>query len=174
MLIETSINYDTSFIFDLDWADYKDDSTAYHALRQKDLHAPWGGLPNTYNEHNTAIYQRFFSKDEIDFDELGKQLNIETHSISAIKQEPGNIIPLHSDTFYKVKQVAPDDVRPAVRANIFLEDWMLGHVIQFNNSMITDWEKHTGFIFDGSVPHLSANCGMQSKYTLQISGFLNG
>ena len=60
-----------------------------------------------------------------------------------------------------------------VRANYFLEDWKLGHFIQFNDKVFTHWKELTGFIFNQDIPHLSANCGMQDKFTLQLSGFLD-
>ena len=77
------------------------------------------------------------------------------------------------DRFYKLRQKVQDNSRQPVRANIFLEDWKMGHILQFEDRVITNWKKHTGFVFNEYVQHLSSNCGMQNKYTLQVSGFLN-
>ena len=98
---------------------------------------------------------------------------MEVHTVSAIEQRPGNTIPLHIDRFYKLRQKVQDNTRQPVRVNIFLEDWKMGHILQFEDKVITNWKKHTGFIFNEHVLHLSSNCGMQNKYTLQVSGFLN-
>lgn len=103
---------------------------------------------------------------------------MEIVSISSIMQPPGNVIPYHRDMFYKISQRYPDRTEKKVRANIFLEDGKLGHILQFtlNNehSTITNWTANTGFLFDSDILHLSCNAGMEPKYTLQISGFYLG
>ena len=65
------------------------------------------------------------------------------------------------------------------RANMYLQDWKVGHLIQYqehdkqwHNS--THWSAGDGYIWDHNHLHLSVNAGMSPKYTLQISGFLNG
>ena len=72
----------------------------------------------------------------------------------------------------------PDDTRPKVRANIYLEDWQPGHIIHYQDAnkdwqSSTHWSSGEGFIWDSDHLHLSANAGLKPKYTLQVSGFLN-
>jgi len=59
---------------------------------------------------------------------------------------------------------------------MYLQDWKVGHLIQYqehdktwHNS--THWSAGDGYIWDHNHLHLSANAGMADKYTLQISGF---
>ena len=153
ILHETSIDYDLSFIHNIEWFNYKDPLKDIMTHQLKELHAPYGGMPSSYTDDNTIIYQT----------------NIDIHTVSVIRQRPGNCIPLHIDKFYKLKQIKPDG-KP-VRANIFIEDWKYGHILQFNDQLKWNWKKNTGWIFNEHVPHLSGNCGMQDKYTLQLSGF---
>ena len=169
ILHETSIDYDLSFIHNIEWFNYKDPLKDIMTHQLKELHAPYGGMPSSYTDENTIIYQKFLSKSEIDYEILSQQTNIDIHTVSIIRQRPGNCIPLHVDKFYKLRQIKPDG-KP-VRANIFVEDWADGHILQFGHELKWDWKKNTGWIFNEHVPHLSGNCGMQDKYTLQLSGF---
>ena len=95
-------------------------------------------------------------------------------SVSVIKQEPGNIIPKHRDMFHKITTEFPDRKCMKVRANIFLEDWKSGHYLEFDEQPHTHWKANEGFILNSQVIHLSANAGLEDKYTLQISGFYYG
>ena len=97
---------------------------------------------------------------------------IDIVTVSAIRLKPGNTIPLHRDTFYKIKTQFPDDERPRVRANINLENWKTGHIIQYDDKVITGWKQGDGHLWDSGIEHLGANCGMESKFSLQVSGFL--
>ena len=163
-LEEVSIDFDTSFIHDTNWEAYLDPYIKYQSSKLTQVHEPYGGLPASFNEHNTIIYQRFFSKSEADYEELGRQLNMEVHTVSAIEQRPGNTIPLHIDRFYKLRQKVQDNTRQPVRANIFLEDWKDGGIFyNLKIKVITNWKKHTGFIFNEHVLHLSSNCGVQRQ-----------
>ena len=79
-------------------------------------------------------------------------------------------------TFFKFKSLYPDDTRPKVRANIYLEDWQPGHLIHYQDQdkewQCSDhWKAGEGFLWDSNHLHLSGNCGLKDKYTLQISGF---
>ena len=81
------------------------------------------------------------------------------------------------DSFYsKIKKEItkqfPDRTDLKVRANIYLEDWKLGHLIQYNDIVDINWKQGQGWTWDSSVLHLGANAGMQDKFTMQVSGFL--
>jgi hypothetical protein len=140
----------------------------------KDIHQKFGGFPQSYTMGNTSIRQYWWKEDEIDFNELGSLLDMEVVTVSSILQPPGNVIPWHRDTFYQIKKRFPDDKRQTVRANIYLEDWKIGHFIQYQDTVDTHWKAGDGFIWDSEVLHLGANAGMEDKYTLQVSGFNRG
>lgn len=170
---------------DFDWSiflsacyDIPDYSCATHQVADNpDFYAKYGQHPDSYGLHNTIIHQLWWH-DESMKQELGKQLNMDVVSISTIEQPCGQTITIHQDFFYKIKTQFPDDTRTKVRANIFLEDWKFGHILQYESEdnwyCPTHWKQGQGFLWDSSVAHLSGNSGFQPKYTLQVSGFYNG
>ena len=147
-----------------------------HQLKElNDIHSKYkNGFPKTFCLENTTIHQKFWNEDEVNFQELGKKLGIDVVTVSTILQPPGNTIPLHRDTFYQIKKKFPERAdKKIVRANIFLEDWKTGHFLQYGDTVHTHWQQGEGHLWDQSVLHIGANNGMENKYTLQISGFLN-
>ena len=126
----------------------------------------------TYNNSNTMYYQIFWDKDKVNFKLIGEQLKMPVETISSIKQEPGFCIPPHRDTFYKLKQKVVEGL--PVRVNIFAQDWQSGHFLQVDNEVITNWKQGDGYVWDSTPLHCSANAGLVPKYTVQVSGFLNG
>ena len=167
------IDMDTKVFFDVKWEDYRCSCIQHQKTEQKDLH-PDERMPDSLVLDNTAIHQKFFDRDEIDYVELGEQTNMDVVSVSVIKQEPGNIIPKHRDMFHKITTEFPDRKCMKVRANIFLEDWKSGHYLEFDEQPHTHWKANEGFILNSQVIPLSANAGLEDKYTLQISGFYYG
>jgi|TARA_B110000285_G_C15080428_1_gene593172 hypothetical protein len=166
------LDMDTDVFFNVKWEDYRCSCIQHQKVEQKDLH-PDNKMPKSLVIDNTAIHQKFFDKIEVDYFELGEKIGIGVISVSVIKQEPGNIIPKHRDMFFKIKEQYPNVETELVRANIFLEDWKSGHYIEFDEQPHTHWKANEGFILNQDVIHLSANAGLEDKYTLQISGFYN-
>ena len=164
------IDMNTEVFFNVRWEDYRCSCINHQKTEQKDLH-PDHTMPDSLVLDNTAIHQKFFDRDEVDYEELGKQTNMEVISVSVIKQEPGNIIPKHRDMFHKITTEFPDRKSMKVRANIFLEDWKSGHYLEFDEEPCTHWKANEGYILNNQVIHLSANAGLEDKYTLQVSGF---
>ena len=149
-----------------------------HQLHElTDIHQEYG-LGETLTEDNTIIQQLWYNDKQVDFEELGKQTGMEVVTISSILQPPGNTIALHRDTFYQINKRFPDDKRLKVRANIYLENWKVGHMLQYKSEedniwkTSDNWKAGDGYIWDSKPLHLSANAGMKNKFTLQISGFL--
>ena len=171
---QVKIDFDSSWILDIDWKQYEHDCLGHQQVELKDIHDKVGGFPSSLTHHNTMFYQKFFERDEIDFNDLGDQVGVEAVSISMIKQPPGMVNPMHRDTFYQINKKFPNDTRTKVRANIQLLDWKAGHFLQFNDTVVTHWKANTGYMWDCDVLHLAANAGLEDRYSLQISGFLNG
>ena len=166
------LDMDTDVFFNVKWEDHRCSCIQHQKIEQKDLH-PDNKMPDSLVLDNTAIHQKFFDRDEVDYELLGKQTGIDVKSVSVIKQEPGNIIPKHRDMFYKIEQTYPFRQEIKVRANIFLEDWKSGHYLEFDEEPCTHWKANEGYLINDKVIHLSANAGLEDKYTLQISGFYN-
>jgi len=172
MLTSIHLNYNFSTVLSADYSQTETTCIKHQVHELTDIHEIYGGFPDTYCFENTRIRQLWWDKTQLDFDELGHQLNMEVVTISTICQPPGGVIPLHRDTFFQINQRYPDRTEPRVRANIYLEDWKTGHFIQYSDQVSTHWKAGDGFLWDSSILHLSANAGMQDKYTMQISGFL--
>ena len=132
--------------------------------------------PRGYCLENTIIHQLWWTADQIDYQDLGQQLGMEVITVSTILQPPGGVIPYHRDMFYQISQRFPDRKEIKVRANVFMQDCCLGHMIQYTVDDVThtalDWQAGDTLMWDSDVLHLGANAGMQNKYTMQISGFL--
>jgi hypothetical protein len=176
MLKKINLNLDFAKITSFDHSQSATSCIKHQVHELTDIHEKYGGFPKNYCFENTVIYQIWWDNSQLDFDDIGKQLGIEVVTISSIMQPPGSTIPLHRDTFYQVYQKYPDRTERKVRANVFLEDYKIGHLIQYLNlgniETSTRWRAGEGFMWDSSILHLGANNGLENKYTLQISGFL--
>lgn len=178
MIKNCNLNLDYTPFVTADYTVHEGSCIKHQVYELADIHKSFGGFPSTYSAHNTTIHQLWWSEDQIDFDYIGKQLGIKVITISTIKQPPGNIIPIHKDTFFQIKNKYPDRAELRVRANIYMEDWKVGHILQYQdqekNWHTSDhWKAGQGFIWDDVPLHLSCNAGFHDKYTMQISGFLN-
>lgn len=180
MLRQVHLDYDLSVFLEpkADYSIHKGTCLAHQLTELTDIHKEYG-LGQTYDENNTIIQQLWYTSDQVDFIDLGSKLEMEVITVSSILQPPGNVIALHRDTFYQINKKYPNDKRLKVRANIYLEDWKVGHLIQYqdiNNNKkwktSDNWQAGDGFIWSSDVLHLSANAGMKNKFTLQVSGFL--
>ena len=176
MLKNINLDYDFSTIISADYSTHTGSCVKHQLHELADIHEKFGGFPKTYCMENTIIHQLWWDNTQLDFDEIGQQLGMEVITVSSILQPPGCIIPYHRDTFYQISQLYPDRTELKVRANIYLEDYKLGQLIQYveddkiNTSV--SWKAGEGFMWDGEILHLSGNAGMQDKYTLQVSGFM--
>ena len=171
------LDLDFDLFVTADYSCVADDSPVSHQKQNLSwLYEPYGGYPDSFVDLNTRLRQRWWGPSDVDYEDIGQQLNIDIVTVSSLRQEPGNVVPLHVDAFYRMKQLRPLDGRLPVRANICLQDADIGHMLQFvhNNEIVTStsWTAGQGYRFDQSVPHLSCNAGMTTKYTLQVSGFL--
>ena len=177
MVKNIHINYDFTSLLSADYSVHSGSCISHQVHELTDIHKQFGGFPKSYCLENTIIHQLWWDNTQIDYQDLGTQLGMEIITVSSILQPPGCVVPYHRDTFFQISQRYPDRTNPKVRANIYLEDYKLGQFIQYvENDIIhtsTNWTAGNGFLWDSNILHLSANAGMQNKYTLQISGFLN-
>jgi len=171
MINSVKLSYDFSTFLNADYTQHEGSCIKHQVYELADIHDQFGGFPKTYRYENTLIHQLWWEPNQIDFDTIGKQLNMEVITVSSILQPPGCVIPWHRDTFFQIGKRYPDRKDLKVRANIYLEDWKMGHFLQYDDTVVTHWKSGDGFIWDSGVLHLGANAGMQNKYTLQVSGF---
>jgi len=166
------LDYDFTKILEADYSQHTGSCIKHQVYEIADIHEQYGGFPKSYCLENTLIHQLWWDNKQLDFDTIGQQLGIEVITVSSIQQPPGCVIPLHRDTFYQINKQYPDRKELKVRANIHLEDWKLGHFLQYNNTVHTYWKAGEGLLWDTDILHLGANAGMHNKHTLQVSGFL--
>jgi hypothetical protein len=133
-------------------------------------------LPKSYCFENTKVHMVWWDRSQIAYDDIGHQLGLDLITVSSIMKEPGTVFPLHRDNFNNPlwDQTRIDQL---VRVLICLEDCKIGHIIQYIEDgkcrTRANWVAGDGFMWDSQVPHLTVNAGMQPKYTMQITGFLN-
>lgn len=173
MIKQIELKYDFSIFLSADYTQHVGSCIKHQVHELNDIHAKFGGFPNSYCFENTKIQQLWWTDTEIDFHDIGRQLGIEVITVSSIFQPPGCVIPWHRDTFYQIKTKHPNRKETMVRANVYLEDWKIGHFIQYEDTISTHWKQGQGWLWDSEVLHLGANAGMEPKLTLQVSGFLN-
>ena len=170
------LNFDFSLLLNADYSTHTGSCIKHQVYELTDIHEQYGGFPKSYNIHNTKIHQLWWDNTQIDYNELGRQLDMEVITVSTIKQPPGCVVPFHRDTFFQIGQRYPDRTETKVRANIYLEDYKMGQFLQYqlNNQFetSTNWHAGDGFMWGSDILHVSSNAGFQDKYTMQISGFL--
>ena len=172
MFKKMKLDYDFSSVLEADYTQHTGSCIKHQVYEIADIHEQYGGFPKSYCLENTIIHQLWWDNTQLDFDDLGRQLGMEIITVSSIQQPPGCVVPLHRDTFFQITKRYPDRKELKVRANIHLEDWKLGHFLQYDDIIHTHWKTGDALLWDSEVLHLSANAGMQNKHTLQISGFL--
>lgn len=170
------LDFDFESVLSADYSQHTGTCINHMVHELADIHENFGGFPDTYCMSNTQIHQLWWNRDQIDYVELGRQLGMEVVTVSTIKQPPGCVVPYHRDTFFRISQQYPDRKDLKVRANIYLEDYKMGHFIQYNldgrYETSTNWKAGDGFLWDSEILHVGANAGFQDKYTMQVSGFL--
>ena len=179
MLKKINLDYDFDRFLNADYSQSFFSCLPYQAREQQDIYddlLEGDDFATTWSEDNTKLRQVWWNEDTVDFNKLGQLLGIEVKSVSSICQPPGMFIGLHRDMFFKFRKEYPDDTRTLVRANVWLQDWKPGHVLQYKQdgewSTDTHWAKGDGWIWDSDIVHWSCNGGMKNKYSLQVSGFL--
>jgi len=92
MLKKIKPKYDWSYFLppNQDYSVHKGTCLAHQLDELTDIHEEYG-LGETYTSENTVIRQLWYDNTMVDFEDLGKQLNMEVITVSSILQPPGNI-----------------------------------------------------------------------------------
>jgi hypothetical protein len=85
-------------------------------------------------------------------------------------QYPGQMAPLHIDNHSYACQKLNKNPEDFDRVLIFLTDWSIGQVFGCGEESITGWKSGDCYSFDSKDQHFSANTGMETKYTIVLSG----
>lgn len=126
-----------------------------------------------YNSHNTSYFQQFGEDLPTIASAVAKLSGLLEPTVSAIRQPPGNIIPWHQDLYYQLKKRlgAERFQNTSIwRYLVFLEDHKPGHLFQVENTPFVQWKAGDVVTFRPNAHHLSANAGIEDKFTMQITG----
>jgi hypothetical protein len=113
MLKHVHLDYDLSIITK---ADHRVNEAS--AIGTKIYHAD-SKFPKTYVPENTRIHQLWWTQEQLDFKSIGEELGMTICTVSSIVLPPGSVIPLHQDTFHKLRTQFPDQPGHMVRAVIY-------------------------------------------------------
>ena len=84
---------------------------------------------------------------------------------------PDVILPTHKDTFYTLRQEHNVELDDCYRYLIFLEDWVFGHYVGFEDTSITHWKNGDVWKFTGHEMHYGVNASNIPFHTCQVSTF---
>jgi hypothetical protein len=102
---------------------------------------------------------------------ISKKFSLKNSGIILYCMTPGTIMPEHSDTFSKYREIMNISATENVaRIIIFLEDWKSGHYFEINETPIVNWKKGQYILWKNDTPHMAANLGKENRYTMQITG----
>lgn len=132
-------------------------------------------FPSSICKENTTIHQNWWQLNELPIAKIEEELGMDIKTVSSVLLPPGNVIPIHSDTFDKMRSEYPgrDDY---VRAVIYVSSYSPGQLTQVRWEK--QWHTHTfwapgdGYIWNDQVPHVTVNGSLQDLYIVNFSGFL--
>jgi len=128
-----------------------------------------------YNQYNTKLWKTTTAGEKITFSwekDICEQLPLDKALATVTRQDPGNVLPWHMDRYFYLKNANPTDTRPVWRFLLFLSDWQIGHMIQVKDSVYYGWKRGDVIVWQPDSYHLSANVGLETKWTCNITGFL--
>ena len=96
---------------------------------------------------------------------------VENFAWALYRMRPGDVLPEHGDIYLRYREIyGIKDIAKIRRYIIFLEDWQSGHYLEVDKTPVLQWRAGEGVYWHGDTPHLAANMGKTSRYTLQITG----
>lgn len=95
---------------------------------------------------------------------------------SYYRMTTGTVLPTHGDLYLKYVDLFDLKGRENTirRAIVFLEDWQPGHYFEGMGRPYADWKAGQVVEWTYNTPHLAANLGLTPRYTLQITGHVDG
>lgn len=102
-----------------------------------------------------------------------KQFDVADVGTSYYRMTTGTILPLHSDTYAKYRELFACGIGDIVRCLVMPEDWQSGHYLEINNVLVDNWSAGDFFWWIGDTPHMAANIGVIDRYTIQLTGHRN-
>lgn len=122
-----------------------------------------------HSNYEGTMLKQTFNEEVPEFMRYYDTLNVQHGSVCWLCLEPKEVIPVHRDHFYmlKTKKNVPEE--NCIRYLIMLEDWKLGHIVQLDDLVLTNWKAGDVWFFDHKVEHWAANASAENFYTCQVS-----
>ena len=141
---------------------------AKHKFQNKTPIAPRDDYHINYLAPSIMLKQSF-NEDVADYKQYYNMLDVEAGSVVWLCLEPREMIPVHQDYFYTLKTKKNVETEDCIRYLIMLEDWQLGHLVQFEDRTIDMWKSGDVWYFDSAEKHCAANSGINNFYSCQVS-----
>jgi hypothetical protein len=130
----------------------------------------WKKLGHNYDKYTGLMRDQSQKLPDWCFN-VSKQIPLKNSLITLYCMTPGTIMPEHSDTYIKYRELmklkTTDDVGRAV---MFLEDWKSGHYFEIDGTPIVNWKKGDYILWKNDTSHIAANLGKENRYTMQVTG----
>ena len=183
--LEPSMQLDIPFAAIIGWAEANLDKAVVKAYEPRPF-VPDDSLRQAvmvqhlgYNEHNcTEINWGIEQEDDATLKGLlganfFQQIHMQptTCMVRLLRYDPGHCIPMHTDSYNGfMERFGPGKIK---RYFVAVSPWDWGHFLQVHDNMIHHWKPGYTLEIPNDVFHLSGNCGINPKYTLTITGFVN-
>ena len=149
---------------------WKDDLASHTYVRQVPFVAKnFDHLDRKY--YNKDYLLQSFNEELPNAEQFKGVLDAAQASVSWTNILPDVILPTHKDTFYTLRQEHNVELDACYRYLIFLEDWVFGHYVGFENKNITQWKAGDVWRFDGHEMHYAVNASNVPFHTCQVSTF---
>jgi hypothetical protein len=98
---------------------------------------------------------------------------LENVGVSYYRMDRGDNLPYHKDTYKKYIELFDLKQRRKniVRFVFFPEIRMNGHILEIDGKLI-DWKAGDWIAWRYDTPHMAANLGTESRYTIQVTGVM--
>lgn len=108
------------------------------------------------------------------FIEFFSNLGWKNIGTSYYRMDTGTVLPTHQDLYTRYINLFNLQGKEQLiyRAIVFLEDWQSGHYSEYNHRPYVEWQAGNCVFWQYDTPHMAANLGPTSRYTLQITGHI--
>ena len=106
--------------------------------------------------------------------ERGLEIKMANPGTTLYKMKTGDIMPVHIDHFNTYCRIFNVDRANVFRALVMLEDWKPGHYLEMAGEGVVNWKAGDVFWWSADTPHAAANIGIEDRYTLQVTFWVDG
>ena len=183
--LERHVEFTTPWTDIVNWANQHRDRAIFKSIEpirpfipddslRQSVMAMWSG----YNQYNTQEWNWGLEPEDdhalklmIGSDAF-KTMNLEmsTCMVRLLQYNPGQILHLHTDSYNGFRNRFGDG--NITRWFVAVTPWDWGHMLQIHDNVISNYESGYAVEIKEGVYHLSANAGINPKYTLTITGFV--